>query len=321
MKAIAYTRYGGPDVLKLIEMPAPAPKAGEIQVHVTASAVTTADWRLRASAFPGGLWLAGRIYAGLFKPRKPVLGLTFAGTISALGDGVTDWQIGQRVYGFSGGGAHAETLTIPKDKAIAPTPDNLTDAEAAALPFGAVCAYSFLHEIADLKAGQRILIIGATGGVGANAVQIAHHMGAHVTAVCSTANHELARDLGADAVIDYHKTDPLNGPEAYDVVFDCVGASTYSRAIQVLRPGGLYLPLNFGIQQLLDNLRPKRKDGKHMRLHVNGDNKEYLLALNKMVEAGALRGVVDSTHPLPEAPKAHTRVASRHARGTVILCP
>lgn len=321
MKAIAYTRYGGPDVLKLIEMPAPTPKAGEIQVHVTAGAVTTADWRLRASAFPGGLWLAGRIYAGLFKPRKPVLGACFAGTVSALGDGVTDWQVGQRVYGFSGGGAHAETLTISADKAIAPTPETLTDAEAAALPFGAICALSFLRDIANLKAGQRILIIGATGGVGVSAVQIARHMGAHVTAVCSAANHTLARDLGAEEVIDYHKTDPLKGPEAYDVVFDCVGASTFARAIPVLKPGGLYLPLNFGIKQLLNGLRPKRKDGKHMRLHVNGDSKEDLHILNQMVSSGALRSVVDSTHPLADAPKAHTRVASRHARGTVVLCP
>ncbi len=318
MKSVSYRSYGAPDVLRLELRPTPKPKAKEIQVRVHASAVTTADWRLRASDFPGGLWIIGRLMFGLFRPRKPILGMTFAGEVTEVGAGVSKFKTGQKVFGFSGGGAHAEYLTINEDRAVAEMPETLEYSDAAAVPFGGLCALVFLRDVAELKEGQRILIIGATGGVGAYATQIAKAKGAHVTAVCGGTSEDLAQTLGADTVINYHDTDPLAGKETYDVVFDCVGASTFPKAHKVLKKSGLYVPLNFGVRELRQ-LMTLKKGGKRMKLHVNDDKPEDMQELTALMTEGKLKPVVDRVYDLIDVFEAHSRVQTRHARGTVVL--
>ncbi|MEY8880437.1 NAD(P)-dependent alcohol dehydrogenase [Donghicola sp. XS_ASV15] len=318
MKSVSYKSYGAPDVLRLELRPTPEPKAKEIQIRVHASAVTTADWRLRASDFPGGLWIVGRLMFGLFRPRKPILGMTFAGEVTEVGAGVTKFKMGQKVFGFSGGGAHAEYLTIHEDRALAVMPEGLDYADAAAVPFGGLCALVFLRDVAELKNGQRILIIGATGGVGAYATQIAKGKGAHVTAVCGSTSEELAQSLGADEVINYHETDPLSGKDTYDVIFDCVGASSFATAQNVLKPSGLYVPLNFGVRELRQ-LMTQKKGGKRMKLHVNDDTAEDMQELTALMSEGKVTPVVDRVYDLIDVFEAHSRVQTRHARGTVVL--
>ena len=293
MKAAVYERYGPPEVVEVKDIPRPDPAADEVLVKVAATTVTTADWRLRASEFPGGLWLVGRLVAGVFAPRKPVLGSEFAGTIAAVGSDVTDFDVGAPVFGFAGAGAHAEYLTMKAKGAITQIPDGLAPAEAAALPFGALAALVFLRDIAQLKTGQSILILGASGNVGVYAVQIAKAMEAMVTAVASEANHDLLTDLGADEVIDYRTRDPFAGEARYDIVMDPAGFSTFKTARKVLTPNGVYVPLNFGIGDVVRAMVSRWTGGQTMRIGVNGDTREDLDRICEMVARGQLRPVVD----------------------------
>ncbi|NVO26101.1 NAD(P)-dependent alcohol dehydrogenase [Donghicola sp. C2-DW-16] len=319
MKTVSYFSYGAPDVLRLVQRPTPKPRAEQVQVRVHASAVTTADWRLRASAFPGGLWILGRMMFGLVRPRNPVLGMTFAGEVTEVGSEVDQYKVGQKVYGFCGGGGHAEYLTIHEGRALAPMPDDLDYSAAAAVPFGGLCALVFLRDVIKLRKGQKILVIGATGGVGAYATQIAKAMGGHVTAVCGGTSEELAKELGADEFINYRRTDALNGKQLYDVVFDCVGASSFDKAKKALRKRGLYVPLNFGVREIWQVLTNKNIQGQRIKIHVNSVKASDLQALNRMIAEGELRPVVDRVYDMIDVFEAHSRVQTRHARGTVVL--
>jgi NADPH:quinone reductase-like Zn-dependent oxidoreductase len=211
MTAAVHDRYGPPDVLRLDRVPRPEPGAGALSVRVAASSVTTADWRLRASAFPGILWLPGRLMTGLVRPKNRVLGTEFAGTVAALGPGAAGFAPGDRVFGFCGHGGNADYLTVAADGPVVATPPALSDRAAAALPFGAISALVFLRDVARLGPGQSVLIVGGSGGVGVYAIQIARHLGAEVTAVASAANLELMRDLGAAHVVDYRAEDVTRG--------------------------------------------------------------------------------------------------------------
>lgn len=320
MHAATYRRYGASDVVEITEIDKPEPKDDEILVEVHASTVTTADWRLRASAFPRGMWLAGRLFAGLFRPRNKVLGMEFSGIVAKTGANVSRFTVGDAVFGFAGSGAHAEYLTIAETGAIARKPANLDHADAASLPFGATTALVFLRDFARLRAGQRVLVLGASGGVGVHAVQIAKHLGAHVTGIASTDNVDLVASLGADAVIDY-RTQPIAGiGETFDVVFDTAGILDFSQAKPLLVRDGLFLPLEFGVADLL--AAPFRKlfgSGKRMGLHVSGDTQEDIRTLADLAAKGALRPVIDSRYPLGRIRQAHERVETRHKRGSVVI--
>ena len=211
MKAAVYRRYGPAETVGLADMPTPAPGPKQVLIRVRAAGLSTADWRMRAAAYPGLLWLPGRMMTGLLRPRNPVLGVDFAGEVVAVGHAVTRFAVGQRVFGFSGGGAHAEFLALSEDACLYPTPENLSDAEAAALPFGGLCALVFLRDVARVEPGQRVMITGGSGGVGVYAIQIAKALGAHVTASASAGNAALLRDLGADEVQDYTRCAPSRG--------------------------------------------------------------------------------------------------------------
>ncbi|MGV6811754.1 MAG: NAD(P)-dependent alcohol dehydrogenase [Brevirhabdus sp.] len=319
MKAVTYDQYGESDVLNLETLPRPEPGPGEILVRVRASSVTTADWRLRASAFPGILWLPGRLMTGLCRPKNRVLGVEFAGDVAEVGKDVTDFNPGDAVHGFSGHGAHAEYLVIKADGPVVRTPDRLRREEAAVLAFGAVSALVFLRDQAKLQPGQSVLIVGGSGGVGVYAIQIAKAMGARVTAVASGENQGLMRDLGADHVVDYHRDEVAPAGACYDLIFDTVGVVDFPRARAAMCTGGLFLPLNFGGREILRALWPFGRKGRRIKLAVSGDTKADLLALNEMIWEGQVRPVIDRVFPLTQVRAAHDYVEARHRKGSVVL--
>lgn len=319
MKAAVYHHYGPAERVHLEDLPQPKVAPDGVLVRVGGASLTTADWRLRASAFPGVMWLPGRLLFGLFAPRNRVLGTSVAGTVEAVGPQVTRFRVGQRVFGFVGHGGHAEQVAVSESAALIETPDTLSDAEAAALPFGAVSALVFLRDIAGLRAGQHVLIVGASGGVGAYATQIARALGARVTAVAGPGRDAMLTGLGAHRVIDYRREDPASAREAYDVVLDCVGATDWARMRRTLKPGGVFVPLNFGAREMWHMLRARLTGGPRVRLAVSGDRVEDLVAVNDMVAQGQLRAVIDRRLPLERIVEAHARVERRHSAGTVVI--
>lgn len=319
MKAAIIDHYGDANVLAIADIDRPEPADDEILVKVYAASVSTADWRIRASAFPGIMWLPGRLMMGLFRPKNRVLGVAFAGRVVARGKTVTRFRLGDPVFGFSGAGAHAEYLTVKAEGAVAAKPEAVSYEEAAAAPFGAISALVFLRDFAKLQAGEKILVNGASGGVGVFAVQLARHLGAKVTGVAGTDNLDLVRSLGADFVIDYRKQDitEIAGPQ--DVVFDAVGKLPYGRAKSILGKSGRYVPLEFAGREMLQALVALVTGGPKIILNVSGDSREDMEYLAALMEEGTVRAIVDSHFALDDIAAAHARVESRHARGAVIV--
>lgn len=317
MKAAVCTRYGPPEVLRVIEVDKPHPNDNEVLVRVHATTVCAADWRLR-KADP----FLARLFNGLLRPKKfHTLGMEFAGTVEQVGKAVARVRTGDRVFGMTGlrFGANAEYVCLPEDGVLATTPDNVTDEEAAAILFGGMTALYFLRK-ADVKPGQRVLIYGASGSVGAFAVQLARHYGAHVTGVCSTANLELVKSLGANEVLDYTKDDFSTAGPVYDVVFDTVGKSGYSRSLRSLKPGGYYLGAAFGPTVALRGrwasaTGAAKVVGGGMTNPQPGDT----AFLGGLVESGAVKILIDRRHPLDEIVGAHRYVERGHKKGNVVL--
>lgn len=319
MNALTYSRYGSPAVLRISDVPRPRPGPGDVLVQVHASAVNTGDWRIRAAAFPGITALPGRLMFGLLRPRNPRLGTEFSGIVVAVGDDVHQFHVAQPVYGMTTeGGASAEYLSIGADKAIATLPDGLSFEEAAALPFGGLAALVFLRDFGRLAPGQGVLIVGASGGVGSYAVQIAKAMGAAVTGVAGPDSQAFVKGLGADVAVDYRGFALTDIGTRFDLILDTFGSVSPATAWSLLKPGGLFLPLNFGMRELLATLLNPVRD-KKIRLGVNADTAEDLDTLAQFVGDGNLRPVIDSVFDLEEAALAHKRVEARHKRGAIIL--
>lgn len=319
MKAAVYERYGAAEVVEIKDVPRPAIGDDQVLVRVYATTVTTADWRFRASAFPGILWLPGRMVAGLFSPKNPILGMEFAGRVVARGSNVTRFGLGDEVFGFADMGAHAEYVAVDAAGAITRMPGGLGYDEAAAVPFGALSALVFLRDFAKVKPGQKVLIAGASGGVGVFAVQLAKHLGAHVTGVCSTANTELVLSLGADRVIDYTKEDYAAAAEAYDLVLDTAGTTSFARARRVLKPHGVFLPIEFGAREIAQAALTRLGGGRRVLIGISGDSRQDTEHLAGLLETGEIRPVVDSRYPFERIADAHRRVESRHKRGSVVV--
>ncbi|MDJ0637961.1 MAG: NAD(P)-dependent alcohol dehydrogenase [Paracoccaceae bacterium] len=319
MKALTYERYGGPEVVQVTEVDPPSVGTSDTLIRVHASAVNTGDWRIRAAAFPGVLAIPGRLMFGLFRPRQQRLGSEFAGVVESVGTSAKRFKPGDRVFGMvSSGGASAAYLVISETGAVAEIPASLSFEEAAGMPFGALCALVFLGEYADLKAGQKVLIVGASGGVGAYAVQVAKALGAHVTGVAGPDSQDFVAKLGADDTIDYRRTDLETLDGGYDVVFDTFGSISPRLSRRLLVEGGLFLPLNFGMREIgaaiLNSFRNRK-----IRLAVNEDRMNDMIRLVELIEDGKLRPVIDRVYPFEEAADAHARVESRHKRGSVVL--
>ena len=320
MKAALYNSYGGPDVVTIGEIARPEIKDDEVLVKVYATTVTSADWRFRASAYPHWyMWIIGRLMTGVTRPKAPVLGREFAGRVVAVGKAVTRFRLGDEVFGSgSRTGTHAEYLAIGEADAIAHKPAALGYDEAAAVPFGALAALVFLRDFAKLEPGQKVAVVGASGAVGAYAVQIARHMGATVTGVASTRNLALVTALGADRVVDYTEENFARAGENYDLVIDTVGATTFAQVEQALAPRGTYLPVEFGVREAMQSLGNKRR-GKKVVIGISGDSREDIEHIARLLDRGAIRPVIDSRHGFADIREAHRRVDSRRKTGAVVI--
>lgn len=320
MKACIYEQYGSSDVLQLRDVPTPTPGDNDVLIKVRATTVTAADWRIRSLNMPAGFGLMGRLVFGITKPRQLILGSELAGDIEAVGRAVTHFKVGDAVFAFSGArmGCHAQYKCMPQHGAVALKPHNLTYDEAAALSFGGTTALDFLRR-AKLKAGERVLINGASGAVGTAAVQLAKHFGADVTGVCSGANLELVLSLGARRVIDYTREDFTQNGETYDVIVDTAGTAPYARSKSALKPGGRLLLVLSGLGELLR--APWFSLTRNIKVIAGpaGGRAEDLRTLTSLAESGKFMPVIDRRYAFEQIAEAHRYVDSGRKRGNVVV--
>lgn len=328
MKAVVCAEFGAPDVLRPAEVARPEPRRDEILVRVRASSVNFGDIMARSfrSVTPRGFnmplpfWLAAKMALGWRKPKRRILGNEFAGEVVSVGRDVTRLKPGDQVFGCASDrfGAYAEYIALSEKTPVALKPANLSFEEAAVIPYGAVHAVSLLRR-ARLRPGQRILINGGSGGIGAAAVQIAKHLGADVTAVCGGARLDYVRALGADRAIDYAEQDFTRSGETYDVIFDILGWTPFSRGRRSLGPRGVLLYASFKTPRLLAMARTSLSRGRRAVCALAPGSLEDLLAIKELVEAGRLKPIIDGRFPLEQAAEAHRYVETGLRRGSVAI--
>ena len=324
MKAIVWTKYGPPDVLQLQEVEKPVPKDNEVRIKVFATTVTAGDCEARGLKFPIWLSLPMRLYIGLRKPsRRVILGQELAGEIESVGVGVKRFKAGDQVFGSTGFyfGGYAEYNCLPaetEDGVLAIKPANMTYEEAAAVPTGGLEALHFLRK-GNIQSGDKVLINGAGGSIGTFAVQLAKHFGAEVTGVDSTGKLDMLRSIGADHVIDYTREDFRKSGESYDVILDVVGVRSFSRSIRSLKKDGRYLLANPRLSSMLRGQFISRQSGKKVIFEMADRKIENLTTLKELVEAGAIKTVIDRTYPLEQTAEAHRYVETGHKKGNVVI--
>lgn len=328
MKAVVCTKYGSPDVLQLTEIEKPLPKDNEILIRVHATSVNFGDTMARNFKaisprqfnMPFLFWLMAKISFGLNQPKITILGNEFAGEIEAVGNNVKKFKQGDQVFGYTGEkmGAYAEYLCMPENGILAIKPTNLTFEEAAGIPYGALMALSLLRR-ANIHPGQSVLINGASGGIGSAAVQIARYLGAEVTGVCSTPKVDFVKSLGAAKVIDYTKEDFTQNGETYDLIFDILGRSSFSRCKSSLKPNGIHLFASFKMKQLLQMLWTSRSGGKKVICALGPGSVETLYSVKALIEAGKIKAFIDLSYPLERIAEAHAYVENGHKKGNVVI--
>ena len=321
MKAITYTNYGAPDVLQLDEVEKPAPGDDEVLIRIQAAEATKADVEMRSFRFAvKWFWLPLRIAFGVLKTRRRILGGYFSGEVASLGKDVTQFSIGDQVFGAAGLrlGAYGEYVALPASYAIGPKPDNMSFAEAAAVPLGGLNALHFMR-LAGIREGDTVLINGAGGSIGLHGVQIAKSMGAEVTVVDSTIKEDMLRRMGADHFIDYGKENFTAMGRTYDVIFDMVAGSSYTACIRILNPNGCYLSGNPRLSVMLRSMFTSRFTDKSARFAFAAETKADLLALKQMIEDGRIKSIVDKVYPMEKASDAHRRVETEQRVGAVVI--
>ena len=321
MKAVICTKYGPPEVLKQKEVEKPTPGDNEVLIKILATTVSIADVRVRGFKVPLSFWLPARIALGLRKPKKDILGVELAGEIESVGKNVKLFKKGDDVFAFPGHssfGGYAEYKCMPENGVIAIKPDKITFEEAASIPFGGGTALHFLRS-GNIKKNQKVLIYGASGSVGTFAVQLAKFFGADVTGVCSTANLELVKSLGADKVVDYNKEDFTKNGDKYDVIFDAVGKSPYTGCIKSLKMEGIYLHA-VATPALSIRMRwTSMMTGKKITGGTFTPKADDLIYLKALVENGDIKPVIDRIYPLQEIVEAHRYVDKGHKKGNVVI--
>ena len=311
MRAVTYKRYGPPEVLRINEVERPVPKDDEVLVRVFATTATRSDCGLRSAEY-----FISRFFTGVFRPKaaRRILGTEFAGEVESVGADVTEFAVDDRVFGIRSG-SNAEYVCVRQDGVVAKIPAKLSFAEAAAVADGALSAMSCLRQ-AGVDSGKRVVVFGASGSIGVGGVQVAKHLGAHVTAVCNTKNIDLMRELGADEVIDYLHEDFTKNGKTYDVIFDAAGKTTFLRCRRSLKPDGVYITTDPGFlwQDLPFALVSKRAKIGFVRY-----TKPDIAKLGQLLEAGEYRVVIDRTYPLEDVVEAHRYVDTHQKTGNVVL--
>lgn len=321
MKAVVCTKYGAPEVLQIQDVEKPVPKDNEVLVKVYASTVSAADYRVRSFDLPTSIWLPTRLFLGLRKPRKSVLGMELSGKIESIGKDVKFFKKGDNVFAatLQTFGAYAAYKCLPEDGPIALKPNNTTYEEAAALPIGARTAFHYLKKIGNIEPEQKVLIYGASGSVGTYAVQLAKYFGAEVTGVCSTVNLDLVKSLGADKVIDYTKKDFTKHFDTYDIIFITIDKCPFKVCIKALSKNGIYLNVGRPIKSI-PMIWTSLISSKKIVVGKNSpETAEALIILKRIMEEGQLRVVIDRKYSINQIVEAHRYADTGHKKGNVVI--
>ena len=323
MKAILHTKFGPPDELQLKEVEKPVPKDNEVLIKIHATTVTSSDCNLRNFTFVPKLFLipARLFMCGVFRPRINILGIDLAGEIEAVGKDVNRFKEGDQVFGTPEPalGAHAEYICIPEDGVLTIKPATMTWDEAASVSLAGNTALYFIRDLGNIQAGQKVLINGASGGIGTFAVQLAKHYGAEVTGVCSTTNLEMVKSLGADMIIDYTKEDFTKRNETYDVIFDVVGKTSFSRCKRLLKQKGVYLVNFIELPELVQILLTSMIGSKKVKGGMAVATVDNMIFLKELIEAGKIKPVIDRRYPLEQTAEAFRYVEKGHKKGNVVI--
>lgn len=328
MKAIVCTEFGTPDVLQLKEVVKPTPKDNEVLIRVHAASVNFGDLMARNFKavsprkfnMPFIFWLPSKIAFGLRKPNITILGSELAGQIEAIGKDVKRFKKGDPVFGYPGlsFGAYAEYACLPEEGCLAIKPANMTYEEAAVVPYGAIMALNLLRK-ANIQPDQKVLVNGASGGIGSAAVQIAKHLGAEVTGVCGTARLEFVKSLGADKIMDYTQEDFTQNGETYDLILDVLGKSSFSKVKSSLKPNGILLFASFKMKQLIQMLWTSKTGGRKVICAIAPGSVEDLHSVKELIEAGKIKAVIDRCYPMDKAADAHRYVEQGRKQGHVVI--
>jgi NADPH:quinone reductase-like Zn-dependent oxidoreductase len=328
MKAITYTEYGSPDVLKLQEIAKPKPKDNEILIRIRATRVNYGDMLARKFGsvttkefnMPGLLLFPARMEFGIRKPKKQILGSEFSGEIEAIGKEVKRFKVGDAVFGYRGStfGAYAEYLCMPESGLVTHKPANMSFEEATLIPYGALTAYSHFKKV-NIQPGQKVLVNGASGGIGSAGVQLAKYFGAEVTGVCGTAKLNFVKALGADKVIDYSKEGFTQNGEKYDLIYDILGRSSFENCQGSLTSNGILLYASFKTKQLMQMMQMSKSTGKKVICVLSSETLDDLNFIKELVEAGKFKTVIDKQFPLEETAEAHRYYESGKNTGNVVI--